>query len=677
MPPIIKITDQKELVPTKNFPLGKFPFENFNQVQSRAFEVYSEDCNLVVAASTSTGKTVIAEMLAAHEIRKNKRKAIYIAPMKALAKEKLDDWADENHHFGDLKISICTGDYQLTATRKKELEEADIIVMTPEMLSSRVRNFKSENNKFLLDVGVLIEDEFHICGAPSRGDHVEISLMKFCKMNPTCRLCLLSATIPNSNEMAEWASYVLNGKNTYLLQSNWRPCPLSVHFETYEHQRNYDDNEEEKVLTALEVLKRYPEDRFLVFVHTKRTGEIILHRIKALGKKVEFHSADLDKTDRHRIENAFRTRELDVLVATSTVAWGCNLPARRVIIVGVHRGLAEVETYDILQEIGRSGRPGYDPRGDAYILVPDEETEYHVNRIQNQPKIQSRLLDYVGNEYKRHYKVLAFHIVSEIHHGEILTKDDLHQWYKKSFAHFQAQDLDDEIVDSTIDLLVKCGAVRLNENDEYEATTIGKIASMFYYSPFDVADLKRNFAALFDSNQQDNDLILSVALANIDSFKIGIVSRADREAMGSFAEKISRIYGTSVSDAATKTAYCYFLALNGLNASVLAPLMRNLQADFPRLNAVLGVIDSMAGKWNKKEFLRKVQLRMTYGVKAEMVPLCEIQNIGKVRAERLWAAGLRTPKDVANNYDRVLKALNMKPERVEEIVNSAKLMEMF
>ena len=61
---------------------------------------------------------------------------------------------------------------------KKELENANIIIMTSEMLNSRCRNYAAENNEFLKDVGTLVVDESHLLTVPNRGDHLEVGLMR-------------------------------------------------------------------------------------------------------------------------------------------------------------------------------------------------------------------------------------------------------------------------------------------------------------------------------------------------------------------------------------------------------------------------------------------------------------------------------------------------------------------
>jgi len=155
---LIRLSDQNELVETSKFKYGKYSFEHFNCVQSRVFEIYDKECNCIIAAPTGVGKTICAEFFMIDEIKRRGGKSIYLAPLRALAKEKIDEWTSENSIFNGFKIAICTGDYRLTESRKKELEEADLIVMTSEMLSSRCRNMDSEKNEFLKKCGTVVVD---------------------------------------------------------------------------------------------------------------------------------------------------------------------------------------------------------------------------------------------------------------------------------------------------------------------------------------------------------------------------------------------------------------------------------------------------------------------------------------------------------------------------------------
>src|SRR5579884_2717309 len=98
MPPVIHLQDQPYKVKVSEYPsyakFGGGKFTEFNVVQSRIFEVYNKDANIIIAARTSAGKTVCSEMVMAHEVRERGGKAMYLAPLKALAKEKQDDWTN-------------------------------------------------------------------------------------------------------------------------------------------------------------------------------------------------------------------------------------------------------------------------------------------------------------------------------------------------------------------------------------------------------------------------------------------------------------------------------------------------------------------------------------------------------------------------------------------------------
>lgn len=665
MPPIKIVNEQSELVPTKNFQHAKFSFTEFNPVQSRIFDYFDKDVNLVVASATSSGKTVVAEVILSYEIRKNNKKGIYLVPLKALATEKYSDWTDPSHHFSDLKIAICTGDYTITPERKLELQEADILIMSSEMLNSKSRT----KNNFLENKDILIVDEFHNIAAPNRGSHLECGVMRFTENHSDARLVLLSATMPNVSELAEWVSYVLTKKETVLIKSNYRPCKLTIHYEKYDDSAyKYDDKEKEKVEVAAEIVSHYPDDKFLIFAHTKRTGNLMKDYLIENGIDCDFHCADLTREKRVKLEDKFRKDpKFRVLVASSTLAQGLNTPARRVIILGVHRGLSDVPVSEIMQECGRSGRPGYDKYGDAYILLPESDFDYHKMLLKTSETIRSQML----NEFFDYYQELAFHIVNEIYQGTIQSVDDVKTWFSRTLASFQAHELNGKILRKTLDLLKTKGVI-WEEEGKLTCTSIGKISSMYYYNPLDVADLKKNFTALFDGNLESNDYMTSIALANTTSNKSGIVNKAEWEQIKNFYDKVSKISDQELKDSVIKAAYCYHCCMNGTNNSIVASSIRNLQADFPRLLQVIQSIDSFVGKWDKEDWFKELKLRLNYGAPKHLLSLCEIPSIGKVRSEKLYKAGIKNVKDFLNNVDKAQKILKFKDAKMNEIIEKVK-----
>jgi helicase len=670
MPPIIKVSDQDVCVATAEYPFAKWKFEKFNPVQSRIIDFYNQDCNALVAARTSGGKTVVAEQFLAQEIRERGGKGMFLAPLRALAREKATDWTSPEYHFSDLKVSICTGDYRLTKERTQELDDADVIIMTSEMLSHRSRSHKSEQSQFLKKIGTLVIDEFHTIGVQNRGDHLEVGLMKFTQINPDARFVLLSATMPNVEQLAEWVSYSLNQKQTFVLRSEYRPVPLTTHYETYDDSlRRYDLLEQEKINKAMDIVEWYKDDKFIIFAHTKRTGEMMKKELQSAGIECQFHSADLESAERAKVEDKFRNDpKFKVVVATSTLAAGLNMPARRVIILGVHRGVDEVESHEIIQMCGRSGRYGIDPMGDAYILVPESQVDSYKQKFSKPNRIESQLLLKSGENYK----TLAFHLVSEIFFGGIETTDDVHKWFKRSLAYFQNKIFDDSVVDGTLKLLTRCGAI-VEEDGKLATRTIGKVASMFYISPFDVSDLYFNFNSIFKENRQDDDYAVALALANIDSLRMNIVNKLEKEEMSLFSNQIRiKANGKVLLDGAIKSSYCYFNLLNGTNSQACASFQRNLQNDFNRIGQVLQALNSMGGSWNQGNWLKILEGRIAYGVPAHLIDLCKLENIGKVRATKLYDAGFKTAKDIAKlDVAKLGKIINMKGEAAEKILKQA------
>lgn len=70
-------------------------------------------------------------------------------------------------------------------------------------------------------------------------------------------------------------------------------------------------------------------------------------------------------------EHGFRTGAISVLVATSTVATGINLPAQRVIVRDLFLGQRDnlLDSTRMRQMAGRAGRSGIDSKGEALFIV--------------------------------------------------------------------------------------------------------------------------------------------------------------------------------------------------------------------------------------------------------------------------------------------------------------------
>jgi len=658
----IELIEVNNLVATSNHKFAKWPFENFNIVQSSIFETIEKDCNCLIAASTSAGKTVISEMYGSYEIRKNRKKFLFLCPLRALANEKYYDWTHASHHFSDLKIGIFTGDYKKD-NKLNDFDSFDVIIMTSEMLNHKLRTSK-KNQDWVKNIGVCVVDESHLLTVEGRGDHLEAALMNFSTINPQCRMVFLSATLPNVHEIAEWMSVSLNQKPTYIIKSKYRPCVLNIHTKTYDDQSGVRSSIYEMIDEACELVLRHFSDKFLIFVHAKKIGETFVEELKRKNIKAEFHNANLDKDQREKLETKFKSdKEFRVLVATSTLAWGVNLPARRVIIAGVTRGNEVVPSYDVLQMIGRAGRPAFDPQGDAYILFPANRRTELEKVVLTPQNIESRML---AISALTTYDTLAFHIVYEIHVENVKNIDDIKTWFSKTLASFQNKKLSDSILEKTVSRLVMLGIIGIDDaTQSFFIKGLGKVSALFYANPYDVANWSSNFNKLFQ-NQQIYDIDLSLALANTSSNLVGNLSKEDKNEMEKFLSAISKRSTKQYPENVLKIAFLYYKIMNGRYEARHISVYKNLQNDFPRVSEILKGIDSIAKGWNQKQFFDVLQKRMQHGVPAKLVDLIEVKGIGKIKAEKLYEKGFKNKKDVLQKLEEASKVCGLKPDTLKK-----------
>jgi helicase len=172
-----------------------------------------EGKSVLMTTPTASGKTLIA-MMAIHKTLKKNRKAVYLTPLRALASEKYDDMKVlENFDFGrKIKVMVATGDYDSSG---KELAAADVIVLTNEKMDTLFRH----NAEWLDNIGLFVSDEVHLIGDRERGATLEMMLTKIRKHYPQSQIVTLSATVANSDEIADWLG-------CELVESDWRPTKL-------------------------------------------------------------------------------------------------------------------------------------------------------------------------------------------------------------------------------------------------------------------------------------------------------------------------------------------------------------------------------------------------------------------------------------------------------------------
>ena len=116
------------------------------------------------------------------------------------------------------------------------------------------------------------------------------------------------------------------------------------------------------------------------------------------------HHAGLTRSDRQLVEKLFKYGHVQVLVSTATLAWGVNLPAHTVIIKGTQiynpeKGAwTELSPLDVMQMLGRAGRPQYDSYGEGIIITSHSELKYYLSLMNQQLPIESQFVSKLANQ---------------------------------------------------------------------------------------------------------------------------------------------------------------------------------------------------------------------------------------------------------------------------------------
>ncbi|XP_061953450.1 DExH-box ATP-dependent RNA helicase DExH14 isoform X3 [Populus nigra] len=428
-----------------------YSFSHFNPIQTQIFHIlYHSDNNVLLGAPTGSGKTIAAElaMLRLFNTQPD-MKVIYIAPLKAIVRERMNDW--RKHLVSQLgkQMVEMTGDY---TPDLMALLSADIIISTPEKWDGISRNWHSRG--YVTKVGLVILDEIHLLGA-DRGPILEVivSRMRYISSQTerAVRFVGLSTALANASDLADWLGVGEIG--LFNFKPSVRPVPLEVHIQGYPgkyycprmnsmnkpayaaictHSPTkpviiFVSSRRQTRLTALDLIQFAASDehprQFLSM--TEEVLQMVLSQVtdQNLRHTLQFgiglHHAGLNERDRSLVEELFANNKIQVLVCTSTLAWGVNLPAHLVIIKGTEYYDGKAKRYvdfpitDILQMMGRAGRPQYDQHGKAVILVHEPKKSFYKKFLYEPFPVESSLREQLHE-----------HINAEIVTGTICHKED-------------------------------------------------------------------------------------------------------------------------------------------------------------------------------------------------------------------------------------------------------------
>ncbi|KAL1916259.1 uncharacterized protein VTP21DRAFT_5876 [Calcarisporiella thermophila] len=513
-------------------------FKHFNPIQTQIFHtLYHTDLNTLVGAPTGSGKTVAAELAMWWAFRKRPgTKVVYIAPLKALVRERVIDWRTRLVGPTQKKLVELTGD---VTPDLHSIETADIIITTPEKWDGISRNW--QHRTYVQKVSCVIIDEIHLLGG-DRGPTLEmiVSRMNYmgAQTDQRIRIIGLSTALANAHDLANWLGITPQG--LFNFRHSVRPVPLEIYIDGFPGKHYCPRMAMMNKPTFAAIKTHSPTQPVIVFVSSRRQTrltaqdlialcgleenprrflrlsedelEMVLAQVQdqSLKNSLQFgiglHHAGLTDRDRGIVEELFVNTKIQVLIATSTLAWGVNFPAHLVVIKGTEfydaksKGYVDFPITDVLQMMGRAGRPQFDTTGIARIFVHDSKKNFYKKFLHEPFPVESSLHLQLDN-----------HLNAEITSGTVRTTQDAMQFVTWTYffrrlqqnpSYYGLTEMTPAGVNSFLSRLIEqslrelalSGCVQIEE-EGLVSTPLGRIASFYYLHHASIRLFRERFTA--------------------------------------------------------------------------------------------------------------------------------------------------------------------------------------
>ncbi|KAG0650299.1 Meiotically up-regulated 81 [Hyphodiscus hymeniophilus] len=516
-------------------------FQFFNPMQTQLFHtLYHTPANVLLGSPTGSGKTIACELAMWWAFReKPGSKVVYIAPMKALVRERVKDWGVRLTRELGLKLVELTGD---NTPDTRTIRDADIIITTPEKWDGISRSWQTRG--YVKQVSLVIIDEIHLLGL-DRGPILEIIVSRMnyiaAQSKGSVRLMGMSTACANAMDLGNWLGVK---EGLFNFRHSVRPVPLEIFIDGFPEVRGFCPlMQSMNRPTFLAIKTHSPDKPVIVFVASRRQTRLTakdlinfcgmednprrfvkmseedlqlnLSRVhddalkEALSFGIGLHHAGLVESDRSLAEELFANNKIQILVATSTLAWGVNLPAHLVVVKGTQYFDAKIEGYkdmdltDVLQMLGRAGRPQFDTSGIARIFTQDSKKAFYKHFLHTGFPVESSL-----------HLVLDNHLGAEVSAETISTKQDALDYLTWTFFFrrlhknpsyygleisaeehntIAAQQMANEymitMVDKSLSSLAESKCISIEPNGDVDSTPLGKIMSYYYLSHLTIRHL--------------------------------------------------------------------------------------------------------------------------------------------------------------------------------------------
>ncbi|XP_022856955.1 helicase and polymerase-containing protein TEBICHI-like isoform X2 [Olea europaea var. sylvestris] len=728
--------------------------------------------NLVYCASTSAGKSFVAEVLMLRRVVSTGKMALLVLPYVSICAEKAEHLEVLLEPL-DKHVRSYYGN-QGGGTLPKD---TSVAVCTIEKANSLINRLLEEGR--LSELGIIVIDELHMVGDQSRGYLLELMLTKLRyaagegnvesssgenssmssgKSDTAHGLQIvgMSATLPNVAAVADWLQAAL-------YQTDFRPVPL----EEYIKVGNTIYNKEMELVRTLpkvadlggkdpdqivELCNEVVQEghSVLIFCSSRKGCESTSRHVAKYLKKfsvcphdghsesidvtfaidalrrspagldpvleetlplgVAYHHAGLTVEERETVETCYRKGLVRVLTATSTLAAGVNLPARRVIFRQPRIGRDFIDGTRYKQMAGRAGRTGIDTKGESVLICKPEEVK-RIFALLNDgcPPLHSCLSDDKNG--------MTHAILEVVAGGIVQSASDINRYVRCTLLN-STKPFEDVVKSAQDSLRWLCHKKFLEWSEEtklYTTTPLGRASFGSSLSPEeslivldDLIRAREGFVLASDLHlvylvtpinvdvEPDWELYYErfMQLPSLDQSvgnRVGVqehflmrmahgapirTSHRSRDSskglLGRYDHRLGKpTHGMLSDDQMLRVCRRFYVALILSRLVQEVPVAEVCEA-FKVARGMVQALQENAGRfasmvtvfcerlsWHDLEGLvAKFQNRVSFGVRAEIVELTTIPYIKGSRARALYKAGLRTPQAIAEaSVPEIVKVL--------------------
>ncbi|NER11955.1 DEAD/DEAH box helicase [Leptobacterium flavescens] len=377
-------------------------FETPSEVQEKAIPVLlEEDTDLVALAQTGTGKTAAFGFPLIQRIEADSRttQALILSPTRELCLQITNELKNYSKYVKGLNVVAIYGGASISEQAKQVKRGAQIVVATPGRMQDMINRSMVNINK--IEYCVLDEADEML----NMGFYEDITSI-LSHTPDEKNTWLFSATMPK--EVATIAKKFMHAP-TEITVGTKNSGSANVRHEYYLV------NGRDRYLALKRLADANPDIFSVVFCRTKRDTQNVAEKLIEDGYNAAALHGDLSQNQRDMVMKAFRTRQIQMLVATDVAARGIDVDDITHVIN--YQLPDEIETYN--HRSGRTGRAG--KSGISIVILPKSE----LRRIKSIERIIKK--EFVAKSVPTGIEICEiqlYHLASKIKNTEINEEID-------------------------------------------------------------------------------------------------------------------------------------------------------------------------------------------------------------------------------------------------------------